>query len=577
MPFGKEEFKMRGPVAPRDPEKKRQFYFLMKDKNVFAFPTPDGKGITPIYLDGGRLIEASKFVGNLSDENLIDMLKTAQGFKKLVHSIGVIVDGCDKDTECKFVFQFYGKNDLLGGGTLLEMPVACNGAEHLLDLSAIDLTDEDKEVGQCRFEYDANDFTANVTVKLYLNDGFDAPVQEEDAPVDLESAEFAAHVRDSVLQVGNSYRFNKAVEKARRGEDTTIAFIGGSITQGAGAVPINTECYAYKTYEAFKKLTGMNKNIHYVKAGVGGTPSELGMLRYDRDVRRDGEVEPDVVIVEFAVNDEGDETKGVCFESLVRKIWNGKSQPAVIILFSVFANDYNLEDRLSPVGKAYDLPMVSLKACVTDQFYKTKDTGRLITKAQYFYDVFHPTNTGHSVMAMCLEQVMKDMLDNKSEADTDFDKVVSPIGTDFETVVLFDKKDKPVEAIIDEGDFDSTDTELQAVEMNMDIKGTKQFPNNWRFDAKKHGSFSKPFTMEVEAKRLVIINKDSGSPLEGVADVYVDGEYVRSINPLDNGWVHCNPLIILNDTECKKRRVEVKMAKGSEEKSFTILGFGIVR
>jgi hypothetical protein len=83
--------------------------------------------------------------------------------------------------------------------------------------------------------------------------------------------------------------------------------------------------------------------------------------------------------------------------------------------------------------------------------------------------------------------------------------------------------------------------------------------------------------MEVEAKRLVVINKDSGSPLEGVADVYVDGEYVRSINPLDNGWVHCNPLIILNDTECKKRRVEVKMAKGSEEKSFTILGFGIVR
>lgn len=568
---------MRGPVAPRDPEKKRQFYYLMKDKSVFAAPLPDGKGLTPIYLDGGRLVEASKFVGNLSDEKLIDMLKTAEGFKKLVHSIGVVVDGCGREKSCRFVFQFYGKNDLLGGGTLLEMPVSCNGSEHLLDLSSIDLTDEDKEVGQCRFEFDENGFTANVTVKLYLNDGFDAPIQEEDAPCDLTSKEFAEHVKNSVIQTGNTYRFNKAVEKAKRGEDTTIAFIGGSITQGAGAVPINTQCYAYKTYEAFKKLTGMDENIHYVKAGVGGTPSELGMIRYDRDVRKDGAIEPDVVIVEFAVNDEGDETKGVCFESLVRKIWNGASHPAVIILFSVFANDYNLEDRLSPVGRAYDLPMVSLKKCVTDQFYKTKETGRLLTKAQYFYDVFHPTNTGHSVMAMCLEQLMKDMTLNKCEEDTDFDKVVSPIGTDFDTVVLLDRKDMPVNAVIDEGDFDGTDKELQAVEMNLDIKGTPEFPNNWRFDATKKGSFNKPFTIELEAKRIVIVTKDSGSPLEGTIDVFVDGEYVRSINPLDNGWVHCNPLIVLNDKECKTRRVEVKMAKGSEDKSFTILGFGIVK
>ncbi|MCR5770365.1 MAG: SGNH/GDSL hydrolase family protein [Butyrivibrio sp.] len=566
---------MRGPVAPRDPEKKRQFFYLMKDKNVFAAPLQDGRGITPIYLDGGRLIEASKFVGNLSDEKLIDMLKTAEGFKKLVHSMGVIVDGCDRDTKCKFVFQFYGKNDILGGGTLLEMPVRCDGSEHLLDLSQIELTDEDKEVGQLRYEFDENGFTANVTVKMYLNDGFDAPAQEEDAPCDLTSDEFSKHIKDSIVQIGNTYRFNKAVEKARRGEDTTIAFIGGSITQGAGAVPINTECYAYKTYQAFKKITGMDENIHYVKAGVGGTPSELGMIRYDRDVRRGGEVEPDVVIVEFAVNDEGDETKGVCFESLIRKIWNGKSHPAVIILFSVFANDYNLEDRLSPVGRAYALPMVSLKKCVTEQFYKTKDTGRLITKAQYFYDVFHPTNTGHSVMAMCLEQLMRDMKEIVCMEDTDFDKVVSPIGTDFDSVMLLDSKDMPVEAVIDKGDFDSVDTELQAVEMNLDIKGTPEFPYNWRFDATKHDSFTKPFTIELMARRLLIVNKDSGSPNEGIADIYVDGEYVRSINPLDNGWVHCNPLIILNDTECKKRKVEVRMAKGSENKSFTILGFGV--
>lgn len=567
---------MRGPVAPRDPEKKRDFYYLTKDKEMFAFPTPDGKGLTPIYLDGGRLIEASKFVGNLTDESIIDMLRTASGFKKLVHSIGVTIEGCDRDKVCNFVFQFYGKNDTLGGGTMLEMPVKCDGSEHCLDLSQIDLTEEDKEVGQIRFEYDESGFTARSCVKIYLNDGYTAPKQDEDAPCDLTSPVFAEYVKQSVTKVGNTYRFNKALQKAKDGKDTYVAFIGGSITQGAGAAPINTECYAYKAFKAFKKLAGDGDNIHYVKAGVGGTPSELGMLRYDRDVRNNGEIDPDVVIVEFAVNDEGDETKGVCYESLIRKILKGKNDPAVLLLFSVFANDYNLEERLSPVGEAYDLPMVSLKSCVTEQFYKTKETGRVITKAQYFYDVFHPTNTGHTVMAMCIEQLMEDMAATESAEDTDYSKVVSPKGIDFEDVRLFDKKDKPVEAVIDEGDFDETDADLQRAEMNLDIEGTAQFPYNWKFNAAKHGALQKSFKMDITAKRLLVINKDSADPNVGKADVFVDGEFVRTIDPHLNGWTHCNPLIILNDTESKLRHVEIKMAAGDEDKNFTILGFGVV-
>ena len=82
--------------------------------------------------------------------------------------------------------------------------------------------------------------------------------------------------------------------------------------------------------------------MKFIKAGVGGTPSELGMIRFDRDVLRDGQ-QPDIVVIEFAVNDEGDETKGDCYESLVRKVLNLPWKPAVILLFSVFANDWNLK------------------------------------------------------------------------------------------------------------------------------------------------------------------------------------------------------------------------------------------
>ena len=43
------------------------------------------------------------------------------------------------------------------------------------------------------------------------------------------------------------------------------------------------------------------------------------MIRFDRDVLREGE-RPDIVVIEFAVNDEEMRQRGVCYESLVRKV-----------------------------------------------------------------------------------------------------------------------------------------------------------------------------------------------------------------------------------------------------------------
>ena len=107
--------------------------------------------------------------------------------------------------------------------------------------------------------------------------------------------------------------------------------------------------------------------MKFIKAGVGGTPSELGMIRFDRDVLRDGQ-QPDIVVIEFAVNDEGDETKGDCYESLVRKVLNLPWNRQSYCFFPYLLMIWNLQDRLSPVGKLYDLPMVSVLDAVSPQF-----------------------------------------------------------------------------------------------------------------------------------------------------------------------------------------------------------------
>lgn len=565
---------MTGPVAPRDAEKKRKSFYIMRNKETAGSAQPDGRGIQFIYLNDSRLVSFAKIVGGVEDEEILRLLTTAAGFRKLVWSVGVTVETKDPTRTVLFALQMYGRRDTYGSGTTLRMPVRGDGMEQILRLEEAEWSGDDDIPGQIRFEFPEADMQARVAVRFLLQDGFDAPEPEEEGKVDFDCPEYREMLRKSLLQTGAILRLKRVIERARRGEEVTLAFIGGSITQGAGAIPIHTQCYAWKAFERFCRLCGRGtqENIRYVKAGVGGTSSELGMVRYERDVCADGEIAPDLVVVEYAVNDEGDETKGCCYDSLVRRIFLSPQEPAVILLFAVFAYDWNLQDRLAPVGEAYSLPMVSIKDCVVEQFYRKSGEGKVLTKNQFFYDIYHPSNYGHTVMADALEHLFR-TVDRMPGAETEPDirRIPAPYGAEFETIRLLDRKNLPETIKIDCGDFSETDKELQAVERDRNLYTTPEFPDNWQ-----HISGPRPFVMEIDCSALVIVAKDSGSSAAGCAEAYVDGQLTRIINPREAGWTHCNALILFRGEERKKRRVEIRMQSGAEEKQFTILGFGYV-
>lgn len=560
-------------AAPRDAEKKRKSFYVMRNKQVAGSPQTDGTGTQFIYLNDGRLVSSARLVGGIADEEMLRLLTTVEGFRKLVYAVGVTVEAEDPFTEVEFAFQMYGKTDVYGSGTTLRRSFQADGMENMIRLAEEDWSADDDIPGQIRFHFPRANIQARVAVRFLLQDGFDAPEPEEESPIDFGCPEYQSMLENSLLQTGSNARIKRAIARARAGEEVTVAFIGGSITQGAGAIPINTECYAWKTFERFCTLCGKGteENIRYVKAGVGGTSSELGMVRYDRDVCAEGAVVPDLVIVEYAVNDEGDETKGHCYDSLVRKILLSGQKPGVILLFSVFADDSNLQERLSPVGRAYRLPMVSIKSCVTEQFYKKSGEGRVLSKNQFFYDSFHPGNSGHTIMADALGYLLKRIDAQEADEDIDISGSQAPYSAEFTDVRLLDRKDDAAAVRIDCGDFCETDTELQAVERNRDLGTTPEFPNNW-----KHVSGSRPFVMDIVCTALLIVEKDSASPLAGCIEAYVDGEMVRVINPREVGWTHCNALLLFRGAERRAHHVEIRMKPGDEEKQFTILGFGYV-
>lgn len=563
----------KGPVAPKDPTKKRPYFYIMQDKGIFAAPQPDGRGIQFIYEDSGRLPDSAKLTGNVTDEKLLDMLRTAEGFKKLVHSIGVSVTEDSKTEKVNFVFQMYGANQC-DPATMVSKEFVADGSEQIIDLTEITWYDTDTVPGQIRFEFEKSGIQAMADVCFYLHDGFEAPEQLSDSAVDFESDAYKKMIAKSVMSKGNLLRLRSVIDKAKRGEDVTLSFIGGSITQGAGAIPIHEKCYARIYADAFEKEFANGGAVNLIKAGVGGTPSELGMIRFERDVLRDGKEKPDLIVIEFAVNDEGDETQGVCYESLVRKCLALPWKPAVILLFAVFSYDWNLQDRLSPVGTNYDLPMVSVLDAVTPQFGLKPGEGRVISKKQFFYDIYHPSNLGHQVMCDCLMEMTRESVSStESEEDSALLERKPAIGADFEKVFLIDREN-PGSAEVQVGAFSGTDKMLQMVEMDSEVVPVPEFPYNWYYDGESDNP--EPFCMKINCKKLLIVSKDSGENIFGTAEVYVDGKKAIDADPHINGWTHCNPLIILNEEENKTHEVEVRMAKGDERKKFTILGFGVV-
>ncbi len=570
---------MNIPAAPKDPEKRRDFFYIIKNKDIFGTKMEDGRGIQYLYQSDGRLANSAQITGGITSEEELSLLNSVEGFRKLVHSIGVSVETKEPSENVLFAFQMYGKNDIYGGGTILNLSLNGDGIEKRIYLSDITWKEDDFIPGQIKVIMEKPEQLARLSVRLYLNDGFYAPEADEESETGFNSQEYKDMLANSIVSYGDTERLVKAINRAKSGKETCVAYIGGSITQGAGAAPINTECYAYKSYSLFKDKFGSGNNVHFIKAGVGGTPSELGIIRFERDVLRDNTVEPDIIIIEFAVNDEGDETKGDFYESLVKKALNQHNKPAVILLFSVFANDENLQERMIPIGRNYNLPMVSIKNAVTDQFYKKDGEGRVLTKSQYFYDIYHPSNTGHKIMAECLFYLIEQAEANVNGADgensTEKLLLKEPVvGNTFEKIKLLDKRNTYKKAEIKPGGFTATDKILQCVEMDTNLELVPEFPYNWHYDGTNTGQ--PYFEMTITCKSLVLVFKDSGEKDAAKADIYVDGKYTRTADPYVNGWLHCNPMLIINESTSGSHLVHIEIDKADLEKKCTILGFGYV-
>ena len=380
-----------------------------------------------------------------------------------------------------------------------------------------------------------------------------------------EEVWYTEALKESVVSAGNNLRLKNVIERAQKGEQITIGTVGGSITEGALASSYE-ECWAMRFAARFGETYGTDGggNVTLVNSGVGGTPSPFGYMRYGRDIlarvpESDPDGYPDLVVIEYAVNDWAEPTGCRCYESMVKEILSQPNRPAVILLFSARNDGWNVQNELQKIGERYDLLMASVR----DGLYKHLD--RDFPKKNFYRDEYHPNSTGHAMMADAMMAAVADALAAET-AETDIDLSVKPVyGTDFMGLKTIYGDSVPDGITVERGSFDKVDKTTYSNRPVGQVCG-KNFC---------HGTTSGTDPMRVSGvfRKCLIAWKAAAEDTYGTAEILVDGKVKATLKGGSGKWGQSEVALVLDEKEAGEHTVEIRVVE--EGKRFTITAVSI--
>ncbi len=320
----------------------------------------------------------------------------------------------------------------------------------------------------------------------------------------------------SFVSLGNTHRIEAKLAKALSGEEMTVAYIGGSITEGIGA-PSKDGCYAKLSYDYIASEYGTGDNVKYVNAGLSGTPSILGNLRLEKDVMVHN---PDIVFIEFAVNDGGEQIYKESFESLVRTVLSAENEPAVILLFTVTETGHTCQEHMKQIGEYYELPMISVPDAIQPEF----EAGRM-TWDDYSDDGSHPNTEGHKLVAEFISNWFE-QLKVRDAVESEYKmKPIGKFGNAYDNAFLV------------EADYDNS-SEL----ITIGETGSFKLSNNsiagftkgaWVYS----GEGAEPMKMTVKGNSVFFVCRRNNNADMGSFDVLINGAKVTTIHTNQkDGW-----------------------------------------
>lgn len=211
------------------------------------------------------------------------------------------------------------------------------------------------------------------------------------APVDKDVVPALERFRDGIPHF---------LSKVANGEPVKIAYFGGSITAADG--------WRVQTLEKFNESYGPSV-FSEINAAIGGTGSDLGVYRVGFDVLKH---DPDLVFIEFCVNDGGASAEAIWrqLEGIVRQIWRHDLSTDIVFVYTFrvgHENSYLANKTAHSVAATeqladfYGIPSLDFNIPVVE----LEQAGKLVYvsenpvegKIQFSTDGVHPLKAGHEI------------------------------------------------------------------------------------------------------------------------------------------------------------------------------------
>jgi len=211
--------------------------------------------------------------------------------------------------------------------------------------------------------------------------------------------------------------------KLEAGSPLVIGFIGGSITQNAE--PDGFVVALRKHWNNKYPATA----VKTINAGLAGTDSAWGAKRIDRDLL---EAKPDLVFVEFAVND-GERDSSADMERIVRKIHHTNENAEIVFIYTTSDTAFRkLSKKKVPhairehekVAEHYGIPSIIFGS----DLYANIRSGKFNWE-HFFHDACHPKAAGYESYSRDFLAATDRLLSSGRLDDRDFPH---PIAVNFE-------------------------------------------------------------------------------------------------------------------------------------------------
>lgn len=193
-----------------------------------------------------------------------------------------------------------------------------------------------------------------------------------------------AQIRRAVILPENPVLYQQFLKRAECGEDLVIGVFGGSIT--AGAACAEPEKRYHGIVLDYLKKRYPKSNFTLINTGIGATDSIYGAFRVKSHLLKS---KPDLVILDFAVNDTDDSFWAQSYEGVVRQIL---AYGTPIIQLSMTHNHQcNCQRFQEVIGRHYGLAMASYRDAVMPELMSGKFHWENLSP-----DAVHPNSDGHT-------------------------------------------------------------------------------------------------------------------------------------------------------------------------------------